>query len=274
MGGERMVFSQIPGDVLGEKVGPVTRRRVVAGMLAIVASSAMIFVALNIDMNGTVHTESLPASGPTASSGTILHTYEKLGIISKNEARKRMLDDLTISTRRLATRLAINTTDVVAEGNGTIVEANGTIIVGGESLGSSLSAAAADAAGPPGTKSLILMMGGSVTDFGPEQIAALKTGVEAKLGVPITGNITISAGSVVAGVPIPGNADEKKVDALVKDANQGAFQPVPGFPVSGCTMQSDAAANGEHWGPVKYWVIIGVGLAVMLLAFVQQASGQ
>jgi len=269
-----MVFSQIPGDVLGEKVGPVTRRRVVAGMLAIVASSAMIFVALNIDMNGTVHTESLSASGPTASSGTILHTYEKLGIISKNEARKRMLDDLTISTRRLATRLAINTTDVVAEGNGTIVEANGTIIVGGESLGSSSSAAAAEAAAPPGTKSLILMMGGSVTDFGPEQIAALKTGVEAKLGVPITGNITISAGSVVAGVPIPGNADEKKVDALVKDANQGAFQPVPGFPVSGCTMQSNAAANGEHWGPVKYWVIIGVGLAVMLLAFVQQASGQ
>jgi len=262
-----MVFSQIPGDVLGEKVGPVTRRRVVAGMLAIVASSAMIFVALNIDMNGTVHTESLSASGPTASSGTILHTYEKLGIISKNEARKRMLDDLTISTRRLATRLAINTTDVVAEGNGTIVG-------GGESLGSSSSAAAAEAAAPPGTKSLILMMGGSVTDFGPEQMAALKTGVEAKLGVPITGNITISAGSVVAGVPIPGNADEKKVDALVKDANQGAFQPVPGFPVSGCTMQSNAAANGEHWGPVKYWVIIGVGLAVMLLAFVQQASGQ
>ena len=35
-------------------------------------------------------------------------------------------------------------------------------------------------------KSLVLMMGGSVTDFGPEQIAALKTGVEAKLGVPIT----------------------------------------------------------------------------------------
>lgn len=267
-----MVFTQIPGDVLGQHLGPVARRRIVATMLALVAASALVFVAGNIDLEAPMALQSSSTSvrlETLTSPSKILQTYQKLGIVSKSDARKRMLADLTASTRRLATRLAANTTTVTTES---------TSSESASTEAETPSAANATAGGEEdeedaGKKTLVLMMGGSIADFGPTQINLLKSAVEAKLGVAVTGNITVSAGSVVAGVPIPGNAQDKDVAALVKDANQGAFQPVPGFPVSGCTLQDNAAANGEHWGPMKYWVVLGVGIVIMVFAAVQQASG-
>jgi len=264
-----MVLSQIPSDVLGDRVGPVARRRFVAGLLAVVACSAMIFVAQNIDLDvsppATATTSGIGFS--TLASNRILKTYEKLGIVTKAQARKQMMHDLRASTKRLVSRLAINGT-AAAEGNTT----------GNAAAGKAPPEAAVDAADAEGlvaanTKTLVFVMGGNVNDFGAEQIDLLKAAVAKELGAAVVGNVTVSAGSVVAGVPIPGGVADTKVQALVASANEGAFQPVKGFPVTAATVEHQDG-EGEHWGPMKYWLVLGLGVACMLGAVVSGIVNQ
>lgn len=296
-----MALSQIPSDILGDRVGPKSRRRIVASMLAVVACSAMVFVVLNIDLDAPLRTRTM------LSSTNILHRYEQLGIISRTQARKRMMDDLDVSTEKMVTRLQatnVTTTAAAPAANATGPVAVGdvapAVVVGDVAPAvvvaetppamTSASSAAGSAAGiagnateteeekeeeeaediiPANTETLVLSMGGNLENFGPLETDELRAAVGKELGVPVTGNITLSAGSIVAGVDIPGGVEQKKLDSLIQLANEGAFQPVKGFPVQSATAQHQRS-EGSHWGAAKYWLVLGLGIGLMVLAVVAQ----